>query len=243
MNIEHLAFLNEMGFTPTESKVYLTLLESEVSLAGTIASKSNLYRKNVYDALETLLSKGFVTTHKKDNKKYWEVVSPEKIRAVLKERLNHTNDILPELLSKFNKIKTKQSVEVFQGIEGIKSFNNRLLKEEKTLYGIGLAALIFKRLKFSIPEYLEEITNNNTKVQFLVLANADKGGIKKLKSIKNVQIKILPKNFSSPTQIYICGDYSGIWIWSEEPLAILIKSKEITKGFKNYFDFMWDVSK
>jgi sugar-specific transcriptional regulator TrmB len=243
MNKEHVDFLKNMGFTSTESKVYLTLLEMDESLAGAIASKSKLYRKNVYDSLVTLSDKGFVTNYRKNKKIYWRVVSPEKIRILLKEKISYANKIIPELLPKFNVAKSKQTVEVFQGIEGLKSFNDILLKEGKTIYGIGLTALIFERLKFSIPNYLEEAAIKGIEARFLVLSDADKRGVKKFEKLKNIKLKTLPKNFSSPIQIYVCGDYAGIWIWSEESLAILIKSKEITKGFKKYFDFMWDVSK
>ena len=63
---------------------------------------------------------------------------------------------------------------------------------------------------------------------------------------KNYQygtIKILSPKFYSPTQIFIYGNKSAVAIWSEEPIAILISSEEITEGFRRYFQFLWKIAK
>jgi sugar-specific transcriptional regulator TrmB len=243
MNQEHATFLQGTGLTATESKAYLALLENGESLAGAVAKKSGLYRKNTYDALESLAVKGFVTSHTRKGRKHWQAVTPEKIKQLFQEKLDYANTILPQLISKFNKVKPSGSVEVFQDVEGMKSFNDIILREGKTLYVVGATGRIFKRLRFSIPTYVELLSQKNLKSFFLINSDADETGIKQLNQQKGVNLRRMPPNFSTPTQLYLFGDYSGIIIWSEEPIAILIKSQEIAKGFKAYFDFIWAQSK
>ena len=243
MKQEHLEFIKELGLTKTESKVYLTLLETGTSLAGTISSISKIYRKNVYDALEALSKKGLVSSKFQEKKRYWTAANPERIQSILKEKLGFFNSILPELTEQFNKQKPKQTVEVYEGLEGVKSFNNIILKEDKPLYIIGATGNIFKRMKFSIPTYLEETKSRKQPNYLIFTPESDQEGIKRIKKTKNTFCKILPKGFVNATQIYLFGEYSGILIWSEEPLAIVIKSREIHQGFKTYFDFLWKIAK
>jgi len=241
MNQKIIEGLTQAGLTKTETKVYLTLLELGESLAGTIANNANLYRKNVYDALNNLHKKGLVSFVIKSNRKHWKVIDPRKITSIMNEKLELVNSIIPELSKKFKtKIETKEVI-YFEGLLGMKSFYDDMYKENKNIYLIGATGKAYTELKFFIPSWIKKMNKLNNNIT--VLWNHDsvnrKEFIKELKS-KN---RILPKNFSTPTQIFIYGEKSAIVIWSEEPLSILIKSKEITKGFKKYFDFMWDLSK
>ena len=131
MKPEHVEILKNFGLTSVESKTYLTLLETGKSLAGTIAQKAHIHRRNVYDAFESLSEKGLVTYIIANNRKYWNCATPERIKGILEEKRASVIDILPELLDKFNIQKSKQSVEVFQGIGGMKTFYDNMLKSKK----------------------------------------------------------------------------------------------------------------
>ena len=215
MKQDHIEFIKELGLTQTEAKVYLTLLESGTSLAGTISSRSKIYRKNVYDALESLSKKGLVSSKFQSKKRYWTAAHPERIQSILKEKLSFFNTMLPELTDQFNQQKPRQTVEVYDGLEGIKSFNNLILKEDKTLYIIGATGNIFKKMKYSIPTYLEETKTRKQPNYLLFIHDLDPEGLKRIRKTKKTFCKILPKTFVNATQIYLFGDYSGILIWSE----------------------------
>src|SRR3989338_1275628 len=111
MNPEHIEILQTLGLTVIETKTYLTLLEIGKSLAGTIAERAHLHRRNVYDALEKLLQKGLVSYTISNNKKYWNAVHPEKTLNLMKENENLISSALPYLISQFNSSKLKQTVE------------------------------------------------------------------------------------------------------------------------------------
>lgn len=243
MKQEHLDFLKELGLTITESKVYLTLLESGESLAGTIAARANIYRKNVYDALEVLSRKGLVSSKFKEKKRYWIAMPPSRIQSLLKEKLGFFNTILPELTERYNENKPKQTIEVYEGLEGIKSLHNLILQVNKDFYLVGATGKIFKRFKYAIPTYLEEASQTNMQAYQLFSQDYDAAGLKRFKQTKRTHNRLLPKEFITPTQLFLFWDYSAIVIQSEEPLAIVIKSREIRAGFQQYFDFLWRISK
>lgn len=232
--------LTQAGLTKTETKVYLTLLELGESLAGKIANNANLYRKNVYDALNNLHKKGLVSFVIKSNRKHWRAIDPKKIDSIMNEKLELIRSIIPELSEKFKTRTKTREVIYFEGLRGMKSFYDDMYKENKNIYVIGATGKAYTQLKYFIHSWNKKM--NKLRVHIYALWNSDsinrKNFIRELKS-KN---KILPRNFSTPTQIFIYGDKSAIVMWSEEPLCVLIKSKEITSGFKKYFNFMWTLS-
>ena len=236
MKPEHIEVLQTLGLTVIETKTYLTLLEIGKSLAGAIAERAHLHRRNVYDALEKLLQKGLVSYTISNNKKYWNAVHPEKTLTLMKENENLISSVLPDLISKFNASKLKQTVEVFEGLGGMKTFFDDMAKAKQDIIMLFATGKAYLRLPFYMKNW--DIMINRAKMKIKVLLNSD-GNKEPYKNYKYGEVKILPKNFSTPTQIFIYGNKSAVAIWSEEPLAILITSNEITKGFRKYYEFLW----
>ena len=239
MKPEHIEILQTLGLTVTETKTYLILLEIGKSLAGAIAERAHLHRRNVYDALEQLLQKGLVSYTISNNKKYWNAVHPEKVSSLMKENEELVSSVIPDLILKFNTTKLKQTVEVFEGIGGMKTFYDDMTKAKEIimLFASGKA---YKRMPFYMKQWDNKINKAKIKVRALLSSDAYK------EPFKNYQygtIKILPPNFYSPTQIFIYGNKSAVAIWSEEPIATLITSDEITNGFRKYFEFLWKLGK
>ena len=240
MKPEHIEILKPLGLTVIEAKTYLTLLEIGKSLAGAIAERAHLHRRNVYDALEKLLQRGLVSYTISNNKKYWNAVHPEKVLMLMKENENLMSLILPDLISKFDTSKLKQTVEVFEGLGGMKTFFDDMAKAKQDIIMLFATGKAYPRLPFYMKNWDTMI--NQTKIKVKVLLNSD-GDKNPYQRYKYGEVKILPKNFSTPTQIFIYGNKSAVAIWSEEPIAILITSNEITNGFRKYFEFLWKLGK
>jgi len=66
---------------------------------------------------------------------------------------------------------------------------------------------------------------------------------KNLSRIKGAKIRFLPKKYASPVGINIYADKVAIIHWSKDPITILIKSEEIMKAYKKYFELMWKIAK
>ena len=61
--------------------------------------------------------------------------------------------------------------------------------------------------------------------------------------IASAQIKKLPKAFSSDVAINIWDHKVAIILWKSEPMAIMIKNKDYSEGFRKYFELIWQLSK
>lgn len=231
--------LLDLGLSEYETKVYLSLLDIGPSLAGMVAKTASVNRRNVYDALERLKDKGFISYCIKNNKRYYTAVSPEKILSLYQEKALLAKDMLPQLMKRFVHTRKEREVHVFEGRSGMKTMYSELGKNARSGMIIGSTGRGFEM----IPSYLKMVHGELPRgFKLRELWNYD-SSIKKVgaEGLTGV-IRYLPKNFVTQTQIFIAGDKSAIVIWSEKPLGIMIIDKEISKGFKAYFEFLWRLS-
>ena len=129
--------MQEIGLSDYETKIYLELISLGESVAGKIAENAKVNRRNVYDALNRLIKRGFVSFSIKNNKKYYLAVHPKKILSIYEEKADLVKNFLPELLKKYTKLKSEREVHIFEDKGGIKTVFAELFEEKKSVYVIG----------------------------------------------------------------------------------------------------------
>lgn len=230
--------LHEAGLTENESKVYTALLELGPSHAGIISRKTGLHRRVVYDTIERLIQKGLIGYILKNNKKLFQASNPEKLMDELKEKEKSIMEILPEMLNLFQQTKEKEETNFYKGKNGLKTVFEDQIQTKKEIKIIGASPLAYEILQFYFKWFDKRRVENKIKTKIIFNKNE-----KKLK-IPLSEIRHLPEKYSSPLAINIYGDKVAIILWSKEnPLAIVIKNKEISEGYNKYFELMWKSSK
>jgi len=236
--------LTRLGLSNNEIKVYLVLIDSGSSLAGNLAKKTNLHRRQVYDALNRLIHKGLVSYTVKSGKKTFKSVHPERILNIAMERVEEIQKILPEINKKFDSVKTKILCEVYEGVEGLKSVMEMILKERKEWLTIGSTG----KAPIILPFYLEQFARKRVKLRIkrkILIADTKEGReyYKMLKKQDLTQTKFLPKEIQQPQTIWIFGNKVAIILVSlEYPVVFLIDNKEIAHSYREYFDLLWKQS-
>ena len=91
--------LQEIGFSKSESKVYLELLRLGKTKSGRIIKVSGLQSSVVHNALNTLIEKGFVTFILEGKIKHYRALSPKLIQKYIEAKKKEFTRILPELES------------------------------------------------------------------------------------------------------------------------------------------------
>lgn len=240
--------LAKIGLDNNEIKIYLTLLKEGALLAGTIAEKTQIHRRTVYDALNKLLKKGIITYSVLNGKKHFQAVNPDRLLLFLKEKKNkiieeekEVTNILSQLNELFKTPKTRIHAEIFTGKEGAKSVMELILKEKKEWLSIGATGtglIVF-------PFYLKHFSKRREKLKIkrkVLIAQTKEGQeyFVKLKKQKLVNIKFLPKNIKQPQTIWIFGNKTAIILVSiDQPIVFLIDNKEIANSFRDYFNLLW----
>ena len=233
--------LVEIGFSKNEEKVYLTLLRLGSSTAGIIASKCDVHRTNVYDALDRLVEKSLVTYVYKGNKKFFEAVDPARIRDILKEKVTLFEDALPQLLLDYRLSKTKEKAHIYEGLSGIKAIANDILKEGKPAYTFGVPKDTPERMKTILPSFHKRRIANKIPMKHLYDANAQER-ISYLNSLPYTEARYLSQDIEeSPATTTIYGNKVAFFIWSTPPLSILVESERMADRYQKFFVILWDI--
>lgn len=232
--------LKQLGLKQSEIDVYLALLKTGETSISKLSEVAKIHKKNIYEAADRLVNKGLVSSVIKSNVTYWTPLSPENLFALLDEKKSIIEKIMPELMSEYSINKSTRTITTYDDKEGIRSFLNDIIKEDKQLRIIAGTGKGFDKTGFYIYSWFKKI--NEQKINISVLFNHDANIKNILKETTNINCSFLPKEFTTPTQLFIYGNKTGIVMWSQRPLAIVIENEEITKGFEQYYNFLEKIS-
>ena len=146
--------------------------------------------------------------------------------------------LLPDLakLSEFSK--DQLVVEVYEGVEGVKTLLNDVLREgkDKVIFGIDETMFQKKLGPFMDWYFKEEKKRGFTK---RILTRDD---VTFVYDYPTVFYRYLPSESFNPTPTYVWGDNVGILIW--EPFTVIrIKNAALADSYNKYFEILWKQAK
>jgi len=227
--------LKELGLTENESELYLALIDLGPSLAGQISRKTGLHRRTVYDTTERLIKKGLVGYILKNNRRLFQASNPDRLMEMIEEKHNLILPIVNELKEKFSKTKTKEETNFYKGKEGLKNIFEDQLNAKEILI-LGASPKAYDILQFYFKWYDKK--RKSKKIKARIIATN-----RKISKIPLAEIRYLPQKYQNPVAVNIYEDKTAIILWAKDPIAIVIKNREITEGYKNYFELMWKIAK
>jgi sugar-specific transcriptional regulator TrmB len=233
-------YVRKVGLTENESKVYLALLEFGPNQAGVISRKSGLHRRVVYDTSEMLIKKGLIGYIKKNNKKLFQASNPNRLLEMIKEKEESITDILPQMLLMYNKTKEKEETNFYKGKNGLKTVFEDQIAEGKEILIMSPFQLAYDILPFYFKWFDKRRLERKIRTRIIFHKTTND----KIPKIPLSEIRFLSEKYASPMAINIYGEKVAIILWSKEnPFAVVIKNKEVSEGYRKYFDLMWKVAK
>ncbi|MBW2971837.1 hypothetical protein KY359_02260 [Candidatus Woesearchaeota archaeon] len=229
--------LEDLGLTKSEIKVYLALLELGSSTAGQILKRARTQNSVLHFALNNLIEKGLVTYVKKGKARVYQSAEPETLISYVEDRKKQLKTLIPDLKERQAFAKEREEVEIFEGIRGVQTSLYMLIEGARPRD---------KFLFFSAD--VEERNEENQKFYTRFDAKRkemrlDVRGIAplKLKRLfeKRKHLKMKYVRFPIPENTGICKDKMVIISWSRTPRAILIKSEQIVKKQREFFEQVW----
>lgn len=247
--------LREIGLTKGEINVYMSLLELGETTKTALAKASGVSPSNIYDITNRLLEKGIISKVEKNGIAHFSAANPQHLLNFLDERerkINEerktVNNILPQLLTKFNQTKDKVNVEVFNGWNGLKTVFDDLIEECKRgednfIFGASKGDLeTQEKADLFFPKYskLRAKKGINTYIIYNAeLKNSER--ISELTKFKNFKAKFLDQ--TTPAEIMLYRNRACVIILTNEPLVIRITGQEVFDSFKQQFDLLWSIAK
>lgn len=230
--------LQKVGLNINESKIYLTLLELGPSLAGKLSEKSGINRRTVYDILNSLMNSGLVSFIIRENRKWFKATDPKVFLELLKENQQAFADILPLLQQKNEKSKEKHEATIFRGKKGVITILENLL-EHTEIWTLGSHGAS-KRILGPYFE-LHHKKRKQKKILSKFLLSERLRGSEWIKAL-SAEIKYFGKDYDSTITTAITDKKIAVIVWVDEPVGIVIESKDVCNAFKNYFKILWAVA-
>jgi sugar-specific transcriptional regulator TrmB len=238
MTMDITAVLEQIGLSEGEIKVYLALLKLDSAPVSKIKEETNLHRTTIYDFLEKLLNKGLVSHVIKNNVKFYTAAYPDRLLALIKEKEENVKEVLPELIKLAEFKKEDIKVEVYKGVEGLKTLFNDILRTDQDLIAFGVDETIFKkRFPLIMEQFLRKEEKAGIKERLLTSEK-----IRFVYKKKNLYYRYVPDEYFGPTPVMTYADRVVNLIW--EPLTIImIKNKELAQSYKRHFEMLWKNAK
>jgi HTH-type transcriptional regulator, sugar sensing transcriptional regulator len=226
--------LREAGLTENEAKVYIALLRLGPSNAGLISKRSGLHRRVVYDTISLLSEKGLVGYILKNNVRLFSASDPKRVLQLIKEKVEHVSEIMGEMEALFVQTKEKEETNFYKGKNGLKSVMEDQINMGKEIFVIGASPLAYDILRFYFKWFDKRRVEKKVRVKMIFSKTKER------MKIPYSEIRYLPEKYSSPLAVNIYGDKVALILWSKQnPLAIVIRDREISEGYKKYFEMMW----
>lgn len=239
-----ITILKEIGLTEAQIKVYLTLLELGTTKTGPIIQKTGLSGSVVYRAIEELIKKGLVSCTIKAKTKHFAATEPKNLLRLWEDKKTRIEEALPELEAK-QKPAEKQETKMYLGWKGIQTAYNSIFD----VLPKGSEYITFATITRNEPENVAIFFKNfhrkrlamNYRVKLIANKEDKNEFIKKYGLLPGIETRFVAD--FAPTGITIYGDNTLIVTFEENPMAIIITSKQIAEHFRNIFYKMWTLAK
>jgi len=236
--------LSKLGFSPSEVKIYLYLLKGS-SYPNKISSETKLNRTNVYEALDRLVTKGMVSFIQRNKIKWFEAKPLESVAKIVTEKEEDLQKLKTKLQQDMKVFKksafsehTKLEASVFVGKKGLKMLFEEILEVAQP---ISLMAAEWQFKDFFGP-YFELWHKKRIEKRIHQRTIFPAKLRSKLIKRKFLEYKFVDNTYINPTSTLIFGNTCLLIEWSEEPIAIKIDNKDISKSHLNYFNLLWKVA-
>ncbi len=244
--------MRKIGLTNSEIAVYSALVKLGSSTTGPIVKEANISSGKIYEILDKLIGRGLVSYIIKSGKKYFQTTEPSRFKEYLDLQQRDLEDIKKNLDGMIQYFEQRlkqpeevQTAEIFEGIEGFKTFSEfclKVLTKDMDFCILGVS----KEVNEIFGAYLLDWQKRRAKkeVSLRVMYNEDARTYgKKREKIKNTLVRYLPKNMTTPALIEIFGSYVATLIVAPKPIIFLIKSKEAANSYLQYFNLVWKQAK
>ena len=240
--------LKELGFSPSETKVYIALTQLGESVASTVAKKAGLPRTTAISLLQKLRDQKYISTHAYHGTTYYWIESPKMIEKAFLNRAEIAHD-LNGMLSDLYRVEADfPHAEVYDTQAAIKSFI------EKTLIGLEKHSVVStidtpgagNYTKIYSEDFGKTLLGLKRKSGILTRTLVPAGYYDKISPeklrLQPIEIREMPEHITDfRASVWIIGDalvlFSGAY-----PFIVVVRHRIISESFRGIYEFLWSIS-
>ncbi len=238
--------LQDFGLSPSETAVYIALLEAGRELGGSdIAKKAAIPRQYVYTALPMLRERGLVIEIPHGKQSRYKAVSQDESEKIAKRKLVEAEKLVQEL-SVFSRLGYEQDFEVIQGQEAIQRYEFQMVESldiGDTEYIIGGASDGFtKTMGPLLKRYLSEKKKKNIGVKYIGSSNEEPYYKQFIGIYSNQEYRFMSKLPQGVAHMVVRKDSVSFYSFLNPPLIYVVKSPIVAKNYEQFFLMLWEMA-
>jgi predicted DNA-binding transcriptional regulator len=239
--------LQVLGLGKNESVVYEALVQSGPSKAGSLIATLDIHRNLIYQSLEKLVMRGFVTKVKIRGVWTFQITDPNSLLSAFRMKERVLSTIIEQINTQRNR--SDQQIVVYEGVEGYRNFWISSLERIPvgTIdYVLGGSIDVSGWVSFMGSDYRKYNELRKKKrivwktIHFNELTPADREVLEENQEL--TEYRVIPRTIKQDGNVNIIHDSVILHTWGEPPRIIEIRDPLLVAMFKNYFDILWDVA-
>lgn len=247
--------LIDLGLSPKEAKVYLSLLELGRASAQAIADRAGLVRPTTYVILEALARKGLASkvSGPEAKKLMFAAEAPERLQHFLErqqfeieQRRRSLEQLLPSLRSRQLAGEERPRVRMFEGKEGLKALQQEFVSiSTEPMVGMLPVDELQKLFPLDSHEYERDIRSVRVKAGVwsrhlytsargpLYTAVEDAAALRESRYVPSEKLPI-------KSSFTVHGPLLSAVTFRNKIIGVLVEHRDITESFQAIFDRLWE---
>ncbi len=242
--------LVNLGLSPEEADIYLSLINSGPQSAGLLAKSTKVKRTYIYSVSAGLIKKGLISQTKKGKTTIFSAMSPDKLsslvetkRQLIEQVENTLESIMPSLKEKFEAVDTRPVVTYYEGGEGIKKVYRDTLKEKREILALVETSEVDPNVYgWVTKEYVKQRVKNDIKVRAIASSGSKTAIYTGLNKEELRETKVVSsEKFPFKNEINIYGNKIAIINHKkgERLMGVIIDNKSVAETFRSWFELTW----
>ncbi len=231
------------NFSDKESEVYLSVLEFGEATVTRVANRTNIKRTTVYNVMQALSQKGFLSISERKGTQYISALAPALLLDRLENSYKKLKSLNPYIKALMGTAGLRPQIQFFEGIEGIKHCYQQIQTAQGEVIGFtnydhmpdSILQIIKKnfipdRKRRKIPaRFITPKSEKNFKIAQNDVQNY----------IQHQQIEKL--NNQTSLEFFLFNDRDCVFLSFEkgETFGIMLRSKTIYDMMRTIFDVLW----
>ena len=244
---EILRELMQLGLSEKEAAVYVASLELGPAPVQDISHKSRVNRATTYVMIESLSSRGLMSTFVKGKKRFYVPEAPSRLKTILgdkkreiEERENELQKVMPMLAALYNVEGAKPQIRYLEGMEGKATARETFLALKGEYVQIVPLDDVAKNpdIVRTRPEHIAKVAAQGDWHRALLVTSPEAAA--DLPRVKNGEVRYLPpEKFPVHAEVTIRADHIFFYSFKSEPLSVIIINQEIADAIRVLFELAW----
>ena len=205
-----------------------------------IARQAGLARSTVYELLEILQLRGFVSTFMRKHIRYFSAQEPAQIVRLAQQQVDSLKQALPQLEAVIGTSRVRPTIRFYQGKEQMKIILEEVLDEAEEMLSFSSAEDLFRELGDYYYEFVKRRVKKKIPARVLTLESKkarerQERGPKELRTVK-----ILSPTYNFHGQTIIWKSKIAMFSFVGDLVAVVIESKDLADMEKAMFEHLWE---